>query len=168
MDRQFGLNVPAAVAEVPSWTIDHIGGIFRQAGREFFTDGGDEKPLTITAGGKSAVIDVVLSISQVDGKINMNSLNLNTSSGGDTLFEALLRSSLEEFLLEVQKTEVDAILAETLSSSFKQHVEALMNLDSLAHAESTTGNGKNWFKEITSISKIADDITAKEMEMIKK
>jgi hypothetical protein len=153
----------------PKWVLEHIGEIFRSAGMEYFPDYEEDKPITLLAGGKSAVIDITVVVTPEPPSIALTSLKLNATSGTSEFqwqgLEALLRFSLEELIVQVQKPEADSMLVDKLSRSFRQHVESLMNLDALCAAE-PAGDGERWFKEIALVTRILTDIHKKELEKL--
>ncbi|KAG5646798.1 hypothetical protein DXG03_002175 [Asterophora parasitica] len=147
---------------------------------ETFKDDGREGGTIVVLGGKVLVIDVeffvsredplkpIITVSSVKTQYAITDSEGASNSGGSTSLDAFLRTSIENFCVEVHKPEDVRNLehAARLGGSILDHLRYLVMLDRLAARKVKEGDGLKWFLDLDELGPIVEAFAKNEAEMV--
>lgn len=146
---------------------------------ETFVDNGREGGITVVLGGKVLVVDVDLSVDKTDGlHPNVKVSNVKTSyatsnamsgtspAGNSTSLDALLYGAIENYYIEVQKTEGvrNSEEAARFGANILEQLRYLVMLDRLA-ARKEDG-GLRWFADVDQLCPVLEGFAKSEGEAV--
>jgi hypothetical protein len=136
---------------------------------EMFREEEQTGKTTVVLGGKVLVVDIDFNIRRpridiANVKTSYAVPETTSNAQGSPSLDAFLKLSIQAFLDEVQREEVDRLEAERLGKFVLEQLRYLMVLDGFA----TKNGGVKWFSAADAVEKVVSEVAKVEAEIIAK